>query len=289
MDEFIAVTRSLALIGYITATMLAMGMRLSPDDLRNTFDRKRLIALSLLVNLVVVPAAAALGLVVFDLPTSAVIAIVLLASAPGYAPIMSARAGGDLPFSTTLILLLSMVSVVTVPTTATILFAGQAVITVNLWDIIRPLLFFQLIPLSFGMFYRSRNVGSAGRFARPLVKLATTLITIAGISYVVMLIRLEGNPLADLGWETFLVWALVTAVALGAGYLAGSPSASARRTLSLHTAVRNVGLGLLIATTSFDDPVAEFAIIGIALIMYAMAILTTLRWQSSLVPEGESI
>lgn len=281
MGELISTARDLALIGYIASTMLAMGLKLAVEDLKETFARRRLILLSLVVNLVAVPGVAAIALLVFELPASAVIAIVLLASAPGYAPIMSARARGDLPFSTSLILLFSAISVVTVPITATLLFAGQAVISVDPWEIIRPLLLFQLIPLGLGMWFRRRDPELAGRVARPLVKLATTLISIAGLSYVFMLFTLNGNPLAALGWQTWLAWALVVVAALGAGYAAGGPSVPSRRTLSLHSVVRNVGLSLIIATSAFDAPVAEIAIIGLALLMYAIAIFTTLQWQKS--------
>ena len=286
MDELLSTVQSVTLTGYIILTMLAMGMKLALPQVGRTIRRGRLITLSLLANLLVVPAAAWVALNVFDgLPDNAVIAIVLLASAPGYAPIMSARAHGDLAFSTTLIFLLSTVSVVTIPVTATLLFAGQADIDVDPWSIIQTLLFFQLIPLGLGMAYRKAKEGSAEGLAPRLGLLAQISVGIAVLTYLIDLIRGDGTPLLDMGWQSFVAWAGVTVVALAAGYLGGGPNESERRTLSLHTAIRNVGVSLLVASRSFPDMGAEVALLALALVMYPIAMAAMARWQGRPVPD----
>lgn len=280
MDNLLSAVQSLSLSGYIMVTMAAMGMALALPELSRTFKRRRIIWMALLANLIIVPAAAWVALRLFDgLPDNAVIAIVLLASAPGYAPIMSARAHGDLAYSTTLIFLLSAASVVTIPITATLLFAGEADIEVDPWSIVRTLLLFQLIPLGVGMWFRRGKEQLAEAWAPKLARLAQVLVGVAVLTYVIDLIRDDGTPLLDMGWESFVAWAGVTVIALGSGYLLGGPHESARRTLSLHTAIRNVGVSLLVAASSFPDMGAEVGLLALAVVMYPMAMALMYRWE----------
>jgi BASS family bile acid:Na+ symporter len=280
VDELLSNVQSFSLTGYIVVTMLAMGMKLALSQIRETFSRRRLISMSLLANLLIVPAAAGIALQVFDgLPDNAIIAIVLLASAPGYAPIMSVRSHGDVAFSTTLIFLLSAVSVITIPITASLLFAGQADVDVDPWSIVQTLLLFQLIPLGLGMWFRSGKLEQAEQWAPKLTNLAQVLVGVAVLTYLIDLIRDDGTPLIDMGWQSFVVWAFVTVVALGSGYWLGGPHESARRTLSLHTAIRNVGVSLLVAARSFPDMGAEVGLLALALVMYPMAMALMFRWE----------
>jgi len=280
VDDLLSTVQSVTLAGYIILTMLAMGMKLSLSQVMETFGRVKIIVAALVVNLVVVPAAAWVALQIFDgLPENAVIAIVLLASAPGYAPIMSAKAHGDLAYSTTLIFLLSAVSVVTIPITATLLFAGQADVEVDPWSIVQTLLLYQLIPLGLGMGFRRFREATADRLAPTLARFAQLAVGIAVLTYFVDLIRDDGTPLIDMGWQSFVAWAAVTVVGLGAGYAAATPNQSAQRTLALHTAIRNVGVCLLVASKSFPNMGAEVALLALAIVMYPIAFAAMARWQ----------
>lgn len=287
MDDLLSTVQSISLTGYIVLTMAAMGMKLSMPDVMETLGRRRLIILSLAINLVAIPVLAGIALVVFEMPDAAVIGVVLLASAAGYAPIMSAKAGGNLPFSTTLIFLFSSVSVVTVPITATLLFAGQADVSVDPWSIIRTLLLFQLIPLGAGMLFRRLRELTAEGWAPGFARVAQLAVLIAVATYVIDILRADGSPLIDLGWESYVAWALITAGGIVLGYVAGGPAEPSRRTLALHTAIRNVGLSLLIASQSFEGEGAEVAILAMALVMYPMAIALMAYWQRQPVPASE--
>ena len=284
MDDLLSTVQSLSLTGYIVLTMLAMGMRLAVSQIGETFKQRRLIWMALLANLVIVPAAAFVGIRLVEMPDNAVIAVVLLASAPGYAPIMSARAHGDLAYSTTLIFLLSAVGVVTIPITATLLLAGEADISVDPWSIVRTLLLFQLIPLGIGMFYRRRRHESAERAAPPLTRGAQLLVLVAVITYVIDLVRDDGTPLLDMGIQSFLLWGAITFVAFYSGYFLGGPAEPTKRTLAFHTAIRNVGVSLLVASQSFPDMGAEVALLGLAAVMYPIAMAYMYRWERGEVP-----
>ena len=288
MDDLLSTVQSVSLTGYIVLTMAAMGMKLSMPDVVATFKQRRLIALSVGINMVAIPVLAGIMLLVFEMPDAAIIGIVLLASAAGYAPIMSAKAGGNLPFSTTLIFLFSTVSVVTVPITASLLIGGQTDVSVDPWSIIRTLVLFQLIPLGAGMLFRRARQDTADGWAPGFARVAQLAVLIAVATYLIDLVRDDGTPLLDLGWEPFVAWALVTAAGIGLGYVGGGPAEPTRRTLALHTAIRNVGLALLISAQSFEGLGAEVAILAMALVMYPMAIAVMAYWQRQPVPAAEA-
>ncbi len=289
VDDLLSAIQSVTLSTYILMTMLAMGMKLSASEIVQSFRRTRVILLSVVANIIIVPAAAWVALRIFDdLPTAAVIAIVLLASAPGYAPIMAARAHGDLAFSTTLIFLLSAVSVVSIPIVTTLMFSSEAAVDVDGWAILRTLLIFQLAPLVLGMSFRRPRKAVAERVAPKIANVALALVAIAVLAYAVDVARADGTPLVDLGWLTFVVWIGITAVALVSGYVAGGSDEPSRRTLSLHTGIRNGGLTLLIAATSFPDTGAEIGIIALVVVMYPMAMALTLKWTGQPVVANET-
>jgi len=288
MEDLLSTVQSVSLTGYIVLTMAAMGMKLSMPDVLATLKQRRLIGLSLLVNMVAIPILAGIALLVFEMPDAAVIGIVLLASAAGYAPIMSANASGSLPFSTTLIFLFSTVSVLTVPITASLLIGGQTDVSVDPWSIIRTLVLFQLIPLGAGLLFRRAREGTADGWAPGFARVAQLAVLVAVATYIIDILRADGSPLIDLGWQAYVAWALITAAGIGLGYVSGGPAERTRRTLALHTAIRNVGLALLIAAQSFEGLGAEVAILAMALVMYPMAIAVMAYWQRQPAPAVDS-
>jgi len=279
VDDLLSAIQTVTLSTYILMTMLAIGMKLSVSEMARSLKRTRLIAAALVVNIIIVPAAAWAALRLFDdLPTASVIAVVLLASTPGYAPIMSDRARGDMAYSTTLIFVLSIVAIVTIPVLTTILFSSESTVEVDGWAILATLVAYQLLPLGLGMTVRRVREPIAERLAPRVGNAGIILVGIAVLTYAIDVLGAAGNPLIDLGWQVFAVWVVITAIALAAGYSAGGPEEATRRTLSLHTAIRNGGLTLLIAATSFPDMGAEIGIIALVVVMYPMAMLLTIRW-----------
>jgi len=279
VDDLLSAIQTVTLSTYILMTMLAIGMKLSVSEMARSLKRTRLIAAALVVNIIIVPAAAWAALRLFDdLPTASVIAVVLLASTPGYAPIMCDRARADRAYSTTLIFVLSLVAIVTIPVLTTILFSSESTVEVDGWAILTTLVAYQLLPLALGMTVRRVREAIAERLAPRVGTAGIILVGIAVLTYAIDVLSAAGNPLIDLGWQVFAVWVVITAIALAAGYFAGGPGEATRRTLSLHTAIRNGGLTLLIAATSFPDMGAEIGIIALVVVMYPMAMLLTIRW-----------
>jgi hypothetical protein len=91
------------------------------------------------------------------------------------------------------------------------------------------------------MVLRKARETTAEGWAPSLGRLAQISVAVALLTYLIDLIRDDGTPLLDMGWQSFVAWMGVTAVALASGYLGGSPNEPAKRTLALHTAIRNVG------------------------------------------------
>jgi len=91
---------SLATTVFVLSTMFAVGLDLSITQLREAMDRWRLTAVSLAVNLVVVPALAYLVVREISLAPSYAAGVVLLAASPGtpFGPKLAEISDGDVAF-----------------------------------------------------------------------------------------------------------------------------------------------------------------------------------------------
>ena len=63
-----------------------------------------------------------------------------------------------------------------------------------------------------------------------------------------------------------------------AGWLLGGPGADNRRTLALTTSLRNVGVGLVIATTNFGGTAAVTAVLAYGIFEIVGSVLLALAW-----------
>ena len=137
---------------YIVCVMFAMGLTLTVPQIKEQIKRTSLMVKALLANIIIVPLAATLLLLLSDQPDAVVVAIVLVACAPGYAPMLTAYSKGDLGFTAVLMFVLAVVSVISLPLTASLILASLGgSISLDPMSVIGTLLTLQLIPLVLGM------------------------------------------------------------------------------------------------------------------------------------------
>jgi BASS family bile acid:Na+ symporter len=87
------------------------------------------------------------------------------------------------------------------------------------------------------------------RLAAPLERHAPQVVGAAMLTVVVVALLAVWRPLVGLGVRAWLVCALVAAVAIGIGHLAGGPGRDTRGVLAGFSAMRFPGLALLIAAS----------------------------------------
>jgi BASS family bile acid:Na+ symporter len=105
-----------------------------------------------------------------------------------------------------------------------------------------------LVPLGIGLFVKARYAEAAALY-QPTVAHASN---ISLILLLVLVVGLNvGHVLGLLGSGALLAVLLLTAVAVGSGYLLGGPGQDTRRVLALGTGQRNVAAGFVVATSNF--------------------------------------
>ena len=282
--ETIELILNLLLKVYIVSVMFAMGLQLSLPHIKKELANTGFVVRALLANIIIVPLLAMLVIQLAPLSQEMVIAVVLVASAPGYAPILSEMAGGNLARTAALMFLMAAVSLVTTPAVATLMFAGQASISINPLTVIITLLLFQILPLAAGLVLRSQRLELAQRLQKVFGLIARIAILIVMVAFLL----LEFRYIVRTPWSSLLSIFLISTGGLAAGYLLSGPAIADRKTLALNTKIRNLGLALLIAGSEFEGQHVEREIIVYGLIMYGMAILATVYWRRNAKPTSET-
>ena len=282
--EAMALILNLLLKVYIVSVMFAMGLQLSLPHIKKELTNTGFVVRALLANIIIVPILSMVVIQLVPLSQEMVIALVLVASAPGYAPILSEMAGGNLARTAALMFLMAAVSLVTTPAVATLMFAGQASISINPLTVIITLLLFQILPLAAGLVLRSQRL----ELAQQLQKVFGFIARIAILIVMVAFLLLEFRYIVRTPWSSLLSIFVISTGGLAAGYLLGGPATADRKTLALNTKIRNLGLALLIAGSEFEGQHVEREIIVYGLIMYGVAILVSVYWRRNAKPTEEA-
>lgn len=167
-----------AVIDFVTAvfvlsTMISMGLGLTIDEILAPLRRHRLVARSLLVNLVLVPLLAFVLVLAIPMETGYAAGLLLIAMAPGasFGPKLAEVAKSDLGFASSLMSVLVLISVVTIPVTSALLLPGG--VTAEPLGIARTVVVAQLLPLSIGLGVRARYQPIATRLLPPVRRLSS--------------------------------------------------------------------------------------------------------------------
>lgn len=265
----------LLLKAYVVCVMFAMGLTLTVPQIKEQLKRTSLMLKALLANIIIVPLAAAILLQLSSQPDAVVVAIVLVACAPGYAPMLTAYSKGDLGLTAVLMFVMAVVSVVSLPLTASLILSSLGgSISLDPMSVIGTLVTLQLIPLGLGMVVN----GVREQLATKLVPIFSTIARISIALVLVAVLVLFFGDITGTIWSALILMVALAIVALLSGYLLGGPSGDTKRTLALNTVVRNLGLALLVCGSQFSGLGTEIVVIAFAFVMYAVAAVATGSW-----------
>jgi predicted Na+-dependent transporter len=255
----------------IISTVLALGMSYRVAELVAPLRRVWLVGLMILVNSVLVPAAAwgiAKALPIDDAAvTGMTLAVLGAASAAGLKATQLARRA-DLALAVSLVVVLQLANLVAVP-----LWAGQVVsgASISASSILGNLLLLVLIPLAIGLVVRSRYAERAASWQVELAKasnLALGIALIAGIS-------VNWQAIVSLfGSWVLLASALTAIVAVVLGALVGHGGAEIRTTTGLVSGLRCGSLGMIIIGTQLQGnadylgPAIVFSLVDLILVLF---------------------
>jgi len=260
--------RTLALQLLCVVMMLAVGLELTPTKLARVRHQAQPLGLALFANLVVVPLVCLAVALAIGAPPAVTTGIVLCGAAPGGAsgPLFASVARTDVPFAVALMVVLSALSVFTAPLTLGLLLAGAKVDAGALvWPMMQMLMLLQLAPLAVGIAIHAAHPVFAVQLARPVSQFANGLLLLIILGLLIG----EGGALGDVGFLTVVACIGLVAMNLGLGVVV-SPVPATRWAASFATAVRNLTLALLVATTWFPDPMTNAAVLTYGLFTIAI-------------------
>jgi BASS family bile acid:Na+ symporter len=241
----------IAAIIMLVSLMLQIGLQVDRPNLIAALRNGGLLGRAFLANFVLVPIAAVVLVRLLRVDDTIAVGILLMAIAPGVPllPFSAGRSrGGSLGFALCLAFLMPALSIVTVPLTAALVLPPGTQAYVPVGSTILRLVFVQLLPLVIGMAIAERAPAIAMKLNRPL-------LLVFGLSAAALLGVLApaiGQAVASVyGTRGLLTALLLVILSIAIGWLLGGPEVSYRRTLSIATALRNVGVAAVIATTEF--------------------------------------
>ncbi|HTA38474.1 MAG TPA: bile acid:sodium symporter [Candidatus Acidoferrales bacterium] len=241
----------LALI-MIVSTMLGAGLQIDRERLVETLRQYGLLGKALLANFVLVPLVAVLLVKLIHVDTGFAIGIVLMSMAPGV-PFLANSAGrsggGSLSFALTIAFFFAALSIVTIPITIALVPPPTDAAHVPIFKFLTTLVVFQLVPLILGALIGPRMAPAA---VEKTTKVLHLLFFAATLVFIVLMFPSLASSVSKVyGFGHLLIIACVGLFSVGIGWLLGGPRRDYRRTLSIATLMRNIGLCVLIGT----DPV----------------------------------
>lgn len=270
-DVFVESKRGLPWL--IVVTMLAIGMMLPRDEVRQVILRWPTVLAGTALQYVTMPLLAFAFGHLAKLQGDYLIGVVMVGCVPGAmaSNVLTINAGGNASYSVSLTTSATLLSPVAVPLAMGIALRSEKSVDVGvLLDTSVQLIWTVVLPVIVGHLVGRRYTKweSKIRFVGTLVANLVILWIIA------VVVGLNRQPLSQLRLDLFIVLAAINA----GGYLAGYAGGVAmqlpepmRRALTLEIGMQNAGLGAVLATQLFDKRVE----IAIAPAMYTFGCMLT--------------
>ncbi|EPH41353.1 putative sodium-dependent transporter YocS [Streptomyces aurantiacus JA 4570] len=277
----------------LAVIMFGLGLGLTAADFRRIVSCPWPVAVALVCQLVLLPAAC-LGLVLaFDLSPALAVGMMLLAASPGgtMANIFSHLFGGDVALNVTLTAINSVIAVFTLPVVVNLsldhFMAGSDEALGLRFDKTLQVFLIVLVPVAAGMLVRQRHPRFAERSTQAVKVTAVTVLI--GIIIVAVAAERENvlGYLADVGLVVFLFAAISLITGYGATRLARGDHRQSVATcfeIGMHNTTLSLAIALspsLLDSSRMAIPSAVYAVE-----MFAMAMAAGFLLRRIAPPEG---
>jgi len=252
----------IATLIFVVSSMVAMGLGLKVAQITAPLRNLRLVAMSLLANFALMPAAAIVLARVLRLDEPLGVGLLLLGVAAGapFLPKLAQIAKGNVAFAVALMVLLMVITVGYLPLVLPILLPG---VSVNPAKIARSLVVLMLLPLAGALAVNAKWPAVAAR-AKPSFD---RLSSLGLVLVVVLLVVVNFNKvLSVFGTRAILAGLLFIAFGYAVGWVLGGPAADTRPVLGLGTAQRNIAAALVVGGQSFSNPSVVVMVVVVAIV-----------------------
>lgn len=277
MDALIAhefLTRAVpwAIAAFLATAMFSLGLDLTVAQIVEPLRNKRLIAISLVANVVLVPLLA-LGIAgVIPMDRALRTGFLLYAFAAGLesGPKFVQMAKGNAAFAIGLLALQTMITVVALPMVVS-LVAPDAHVARG--EVLLKLLVVVAVPIGAGLYLKAHHPAFAMRLGAVVHRLWTILLLVV----FAQIIYVNFDKILEVESSALLAGALLFAFAFAGGYAMGGPDRANRRALAIMTFARNASISMTIASQVFlHDPkvlamITVMATMSIVLVAVAAA------------------
>jgi BASS family bile acid:Na+ symporter len=262
-----------AMLVFVLSSMLSMGLGLTVAQIVGPLLNVRLVALSLVANLVLMPLAAVglARLLRLDAPFGVGLLVLATAAGAPFLPKLAQIAKGDLAFAVGLMVLLMVVTVGYMPLVLPVLLPG---VSVNPAKIASSLFLLMLLPLAGALAVNAKRPAFAAR-VKPFFDKASNIGLIALIALQVVVNF--ASVISVIGTRAILAGVLFIALGFVIGQLLGGPAADTRPVLGLGTAQRNIAAALVVGSQSFSDPKVVVMVVVIAVVSL-VTLMPLARW-----------
>jgi len=278
LDRLINILVTITLI----EMMVLIGLRVTFAEIAGTVRDWRLLGWAAAANYLLVPAAAIVLLVVFDVSPAIAAGFLILAVCPGapFGPPFVGIARANVSMAVGLMVVLAASSAIVSPVLLLVLLpwvSGGEAPRIDLIAMVGALLVTQLLPLLVGLLVRHRFPRLADSLLSPFELVSKVLnLSVAGL-----ILATQYPMLAEIRMRGFAGMLILLAASLAIGWLAGGAGRDNRKTMALTTALRNVGVGLVIVTGNFTGTAAVSAALAYGIVEVFGSLLLALWWGRS--------
>jgi predicted Na+-dependent transporter len=269
LSETLEVITKIAMLVFVVGSMAAMGLGLTIARITLPLRDLRLVLGLLVVNFLVVPAAAIAAARLLPMEEAAATSVVLIGCVAGapFLPKLAQLSHSNLATAVGVMVLLMVTTIVYAPIVVPLAVPGA---TVDAWEIAQSLVLFMLIPLAVGLVVRMRLPELADDWMGKAAHASSSGLLL-GIGSALMLTWRE--VIGSIGTWVFLGMAVILVTGLLVGWLAwfGRPSGD-RTLLGLATANRNIAAALVIAASIGGD-VVVYTLVGALTIPVVLIVL----------------
>jgi bile acid:Na+ symporter, BASS family len=271
--------QKIAAVVMLISLMLSAGLQINLAHLMAALKDVGLLARALLANFIIVPLFGVALARLFHLEGFVAVGFLLMAIAPGVPFLVRAagrQPGGSLGFAAALAFILPALSIITIPLTVYLVLPRDLQAHVPYGQILIGLVGFQLVPLLIGLVVADRAPAFAAKLKRPL----TLLFFVAVLALLVVLAPELFKDVASVyGSRGMLAMLAIVLASVLTGYVLGGPEVEYRRTLSIATALRNIGTCIVIATLSFPLTLAAPTVLVYFLIQFVVTVVFRIIFQ----------
>lgn len=235
--------------------MFGVGLNITFREILEILQKYKLILIGILVNFILLPVIAYIGMTYLPLEPFVKVGIMLMVAAP-MAPMVPSFVGmakGNVPYSVGLMVIIAILSVFLTPLILTLSFPESiGGVLLDPMEIVKTLLMVQIIPITVGMLISQyRN-----KWAKWLVRFVPRIGQIGLFIGVVLILSQQLSYIAEIGFTPHLVFIILTIISIMVGdWLFIKKSDDMRRALGVSNAIRNVPLAFLIAGENFPDSI----------------------------------